>query len=160
MAHEGKVISIYIAPQSGATMVEVGSVRVVAGKGLEGDRYANGVGTFSGQAGTGREVTLIEAEAIESLAREYDVEMDQAESRRNLVTLGLPLNHLVGREFRVGDVTLRGTRLCEPCSHLEKLTQPGVRRGLVHRGGLRADIVDGGVIRAGDAATTEFPSDR
>jgi len=160
VAHEGKVISIYIAPQSGATMVEVGSVRAVAGKGLEGDRYANGVGTFSGQAGTGREVTLIEAEAIESLAREYDVEMDPAESRRNLVTLGLPLNHLVGREFRVGDVTLRGTRLCEPCSHLETLTRPGVRRGLVHRGGLRADIVNGGVIRAGDAATTEFPSDR
>ena len=160
MAHEGKVISIYIAPQSGATMVEVGSVRAVAGKGLEGDRYANGVGTFSGQAGTGREVTLIEAEALESLAREYDVEMDPAESRRNLVTLGLPLNHLVGREFRVGDVTLRGTRLCEPCSHLETLTRPGVRRGLVHRGGLRADIVNGGVIRAGDAATTEFPSDR
>ena len=160
VSHEGKVISIYIGSQSEATMVEVASVRAVAGKGLEGDRYANGVGTFSGKAGTGREVTLIEAEAIESLAREYDVEMDPVESRRNLVTLGLPLNHLVGREFRVGDVTLRGLRLCEPCSHLETLTRPGVRRGLVHRGGLRADIINGGVIRAGDTATTAFSSDR
>ena len=159
MSHVGKVISIYITPQGGATMVGVDSVRAVLGKGLEGDRYANRVGTFSDGPGTGRQVTLIEAEAIESLAREYDVEMDPAESRRNLVTRGLPLNHLVGREFRVGAATLRGLRLCEPCNHLETLTRPGVRRGLVHRGGLRADIIDGGIIRAGDAATTAFSAD-
>lgn len=159
MSHVGKVISIYITPQGGATMVGVDSVRAVLGKGLEGDRYANRVGTFSDAPGTGRQVTLIEAEAIESLAREYDVEMDPAESRRNLVTRGLPLNHLVGREFRVGAATLRGLRLCEPCNHLETLTRPGVRRGLVHRGGLRADIIDGGIIRTGDAATTAFSAD-
>ena len=155
MSHKGKVVAIYITPRGGAPMVEVGTVRAVTGKGLEGDRYADGLGTYSAQTGTGREVTLIEVETIESLAREYDVEMGPAETRRNLVTLGLPLNHLVGREFRVGDVTLRGTRLCEPCNHLETLTRPGVRRGLIHRGGLRAEIVGGGVIRAGDAATTE-----
>ena len=140
-------------------MVQLGSVRALAGKGLEGDRYANGVGTFSGQAGSGREVTLIEVEAITSLAREYDVEIDPADSRRNLVTQDLPLNHLVGREFKVGDVTLRGSRLCEPCGHLETLTRPGVRRGLVHRGGLRAEIVDGGMIRTGDGVTTVFLPD-
>ena len=140
-------------------MVPLGSVRAVAGKGLEGDRYANGVGTFSGQVGSGREVTLIEVEAITSLAREYDVEIDPADSRRNLVTQDLPLNHLVGREFKVGDVILRGSRLCEPCGHLETLTRPGVRRGLVHRGGLRAEIVDGGIIRTGDEVTAEFLSD-
>ena len=140
-------------------MVPLGSVRAVAGKGLEGDRYANGVGTFSGQVGSGREVTLIEVEAITSLAREYDVEIDPADSRRNLVTQDLPLNHLVGREFKVGDVTLRGSRLCEPCGHLETLTRPGVRRGLVHRGGLRAEIVDGGMIRTGDGVTTVFLPD-
>ncbi len=159
MSFEGEVISIYIAPQRAVSMVKVDSVLAIAGQGLEGDRYASGAGTFSGQPGTGREVTLIEAEAIESLEREYDVTLDAAESRRNLVTRGLPLNHLVGRAFRVGAVTLRGTRLCEPCGHLEQLTRPGVRRGLVHRGGLRAEIVTGGVIRAGDAATTEVPSD-
>ena len=140
-------------------MVPLGSVRAVAGKGLEGDRYANGVGTFSGQVGSGREVTLIEVEAITSLAREYDVEIDAADSRRNLVTQDLPLNHLVGREFKVGDVILRGSRLCEPCGHLETLTRPGVRRGLVHRGGLRAEVVDGGIIRTGDEVTAEFLSD-
>ena len=140
-------------------MVQLGSVRALAGKGLEGDRYANGVGTFSGQVGSGREVTLIEVEAITSLAREYDVEIDPADSRRNLVTQDLPLNHLVGREFKVGDVTLRGSRLCEPCGHLETLTRPGVRRGLVHRGGLRAEIVDGGMIRTGDGVTTVFLPD-
>lgn len=155
MSHRGKVVAIYITPRGGAPMVEVSTVRAVTGKGLEGDRYADGLGTYSAQPGTGREVTLIEVETIESLAREYDVEMGPAETRRNLVTLGLPLNHLVGREFRVGDVTLRGTRLCEPCNHLETLTRPGVRRGLIHRGGLRAEIINGGVIRAGDAATTE-----
>ena len=140
-------------------MVQLGSVRALAGKGLEGDRYANGVGTFSGQVGSGREVTLIEVEAITSLAREYDVEIDPADSRRNLVTQDLPLNHLVGREFKVGDVTLRGSRLCEPCGHLETLTRPGVRRGLVHRGGLRAEIVDGGMIRIDDEVTTVFLPD-
>ena len=155
MSHKGKVVAIYITPRGGAPMVEVSTVRAVTGKGLEGDRYADGLGTYSTQPGTGREVTLIEVETIESLAREYDVEMGPAETRRNLVTLGLPLNHLVGREFRVGDVTLRGTRLCEPCNHLETLTLPGVRRGLIHRGGLRAEIINGGIIRAGDAATTE-----
>ena len=159
MSHKGRIVSIHIAPQGGKTMVQLGSVRALAGKGLEGDRYANGVGTFSGQVGSGREVTLIEVEAITSLAREYDVEIDPADSRRNLVTQDLPLNHLVGREFKVGDVTLRGSRLCEPCGHLETLTRPGVRRGLVHRGGLRAEIVDGGMIRIDDEVTTVFLPD-
>ena len=136
-------------------MVSVRSVRAVAGAGLEGDRYAGGKGTFSNQAATGREVTLIETEAIDALEREYDVEIDPAESRRNIVTSNLHLNHLVGREFTVGEVTLRGTRLCEPCGHLEKLTRGGVRRGLVHRGGLRADIVNGGTIHAGDSVTSD-----
>ena len=159
MSHKGRIVSIHIAPQGGEAMVQLGSVRAVAGKGLEGDRYANGVGTFSGQVGSGREVTLIEVEAITSLAREYDVEIDPADSRRNLVTQDLPLNHLVGREFKVGDAILRGSRLCEPCGHLETLTRPGVRRGLVHRGGLRAEVVDGGIIRTGDEVTAEFLSD-
>mgnify|MGYP000846261227 CR=1 FL=1 len=153
MSHEGKVISIYIAPKGGETMVEVDSVRAVVGEGLEGDRYANRVGTFSDTPGTGREVTLIEAEAIESLARECDVDIHPVESRRNIVTRGLALNHLVGREFRVGGATLMGLRLCEPCNHLEALTRPGVRRGLVHRGGLRASIIDSGLIRTGDTAS-------
>ena len=79
----------------------------------------------------------------------------QARSRRNIITQGIALNHLVEQEFRIGDVVLRGTRLCEPCAHLEKLTVKGALRGLIHRGGLRAEIVKGGIIRVGDPILAE-----
>ena len=130
-------------------------VRAVAGKGLEGDRYFSQTGTYSNQPGSGRDVTLIEIEAIEALKRDYGIELNPGESRRNIVTRGVPLNHLVGREFKIGEVTLRGTRLCEPCSHLQKLTYQGVMRGLVHRGGLRAEIVTSGMLQVGDAIKSE-----
>jgi len=90
------------------------------------------------------------ARYIESLKRDYGIEIDPGASRRNIITRGVPLNHLVGRELRVGEVMLRGIRLCEPCSHLERLTRNGVLRGLVHRGGLRAQILTEGTIRVGD----------
>lgn len=130
-------------------------MRAIAGRGLEGDRYFNQVGTYSNRPGTGREVTLIEIEAIEALKRDYDIGLRPGESRRNIVTRGVPLNHLLGREFKVGEVRLRGARLCEPCSHLQKLTQQGVMRGLIHRGGLRAEILTGGVIRVDDVIDTD-----
>ena len=132
-------------------MTPVERATVTEGAGLDGDRYAAGRGTYSRRPGTGRHVTLVEREAIEAAAGDYEVAVTTATSRRNLVTEGVALNHLVGREFRVGTVLLRGTRLCEPCAHLEALTGPGVRRALVHRGGLRADIVSGGAIAVGDA---------
>jgi MOSC domain-containing protein YiiM len=95
-------------------------------------------------------VTLIEVEAIEALRREYGIEIDAAQARRNIVTRGLALNQLIDQEFAVGDSLLRGTRLCDPCAHLEKLTVKGIMRGLIHRGGLRADVLRGGIIRVGD----------
>jgi MOSC domain-containing protein YiiM len=147
---KGKVVSINIAPGAAEPMVALDEVRAFAGRGLEGDRYANGEGTYSKTPGTGREVTLIELESVRALANEYGVELAPSDARRNIVTEGVPLNHLVGREFRVGDATLRGMRLCEPCSHMEKLTKKGAMRGLIHRGGLRAEIVTGGTIRVGD----------
>ena len=94
-------------------------------------------------------MTLIEAEALEGLAREYEITLQPNHARRNLLTRGVPLNHLVGKTFRIGDVTLRGIRLCEPCGHLEKLTCKGVEKGLIHRGGLRAQIVSGGWLEIG-----------
>jgi MOSC domain-containing protein YiiM len=149
---QGVVVSINVAPAARAPLVGVDEVRAVPGKGLEGDRYFAQVGTYSKMKGTGREVTLIEDEALEALFDEGGLEMAPGASRRNVVTRGVQLNHLVNREFCVGAVTLRGMRLCEPCTHLERLTQtPGVRRALVHRGGLRAEIVTEGVIRVGDA---------
>ncbi|HEX9143743.1 MAG TPA: MOSC domain-containing protein [Candidatus Binatia bacterium] len=153
MNGKGAVISIHIAPAARAPMQSVAKVKAITGQGLEDDRYCNRVGTFSGQPGTGREITLIEIEAIEALKRDYQVELEAGLTRRNFVTRGVPLNHLVNRQFKIGAVTLRGIRLCEPCSHMEKLTRPGVVRGLVHRGGLRADIVAGGTIRVGDIIT-------
>ena len=146
----GSVVSIHIAPAGSAPIVFVAEIQAIAGKGLEGDRYFRKTGSYSKTPGSGREVTLIEAEAIEALKREYQIDIDAAQARRNIVTRGVALNHLIDREFALGEAVLRGTRLCDPCSHLEKLTVKGTLRGLIHRGGLRADIVRGGIIRVGD----------
>lgn len=125
-------------------------VRAVAGRGLEGDRYFREIGTYSRTSGPDRQLTLIEREALEAMERDYGVNLDPGEARRNLVTRGVPLNHLVGRTFRVGEVELRGVRLCEPCRHLARLVQADVVPGMVHRGGLRAEILTTGIIRVGD----------
>lgn len=150
MSAEGTIVSLHMAPTGAAAMRSVASIAAVAGRGLEGDRYFSGLGTYSNHPGTGRDVTLVEIEAVEALKRDYDIEITPGLSRRNIVTRGVPLNHLVGRQFKIGEVILRGMRLCEPCSHLEKLTRQGVMRGLIHRGGLRAEIIRGGTIHVGD----------
>ena len=146
---EGRVASIYIAPGAAEAMRNVQQVQAVAAKGLEGDRYFLGLGTFW-KPKPDYEVTLIEVEALEALQRDYGIRLGPGEARRNIVTRGVALNHLVGREFQIGEATLRGLRLCEPCAHLERLTRPDVIRGLTHRGGLRAQILTGGTIKAGD----------
>jgi MOSC domain-containing protein YiiM len=150
MKQKPSVVSLHIAPAARAPMVAVAQIRAIPGRGLEGDRYFNQIGTFSKNPGGGREVTLIEAEAIEALRRDYEIELDGKDSRRNIVTRGVALNHLVGREFRVGPVALMGIRLCEPCNHLDRLVETRVSPGLLHRGGLRADILTEGVICRGD----------
>lgn len=151
-----KVVSIQVAAESRAPMREVQSVRAVPGKGLEGDRYFSGAGSFSQNPGSGREVTLIEAEALEALEKELKLVIGLGETRRNIVTRGVALNHLVDREFTVGEVRLRGMRLCEPCKGLAEITgKPGILPGLIHRGGLRCEILSEGVVRVGDAVGTE-----
>ena len=160
MTGQGTVISIHITPTGAAPMQSVTNAKAVAGRGLEGDRYYTKLGTYSNQAGSGRDVTLIEIEAINGLKRDYEVQLDSGQPRRNIVTLGVALNHLVEQEFRIGDVVLRGTRLCEPCAHMEKLTVKGAMRGLVHRGGLRAEIISGGSIRVGDTIQFQAPTAR
>jgi MOSC domain-containing protein YiiM len=144
------VVSLHIALVGTAPVISLGEIQAIAGKGLEGDRYYLKTGTYSKTPGSGREVTLIEIEAIDALRREYQIDIDAAQARRNIVTRGVALNHFIDREFAVGEAVLRGTRLCEPCAHLEKLTVKGVMRGLIHRGGLRAEVVRGGTIRVGD----------
>lgn len=121
---------------------------------MEADRYFKKIGTYSNVTGGGREITLVELESVHALKRDLKIELEPVQTRRNIVTRDVPLNHLVGRQFRLGgEVMLHGVRLCEPCSHLENLTLRGVRDGLLHRGGLRADIVSGGTIKVGDLIT-------
>jgi len=163
---QGSVVSLHVTGSAGAPMESVPSVRAVAGRGLEGDRYFLGTGHYSPTPSHGgREVTLIETEAVEALldgvqnaeGRRLGLKLAPAETRRNIATRGVPLNHLVDREFWVGEVRLRGTRLCEPCKYLDGLTQSGVMGGLIHRGGLRARILNDGVIRVGDAVRQAPP---
>jgi MOSC domain-containing protein YiiM len=144
----GAVEAVFIAERHEQLPAPVEQVEAVPAAGLRGDRY------FDGQrppdAEPGRDITLIEAEAIEGLEAEHGISIEPAESRRQVLTRGIDLNALVGKRFRVGEVECLGHELCEPCAHLQSLTKPGVLRGLVHRGGLRADILTAGTIRVGD----------
>lgn len=146
----GTVEAILVAAAAEAPLHRVTSARALAGRGLDGDRYATRQGTFGRSGGAGYDLTLIEAEALEGLEADHDVELSWEDARRNVVTRGIDLNALVGRRFRVGEAECVGRRLAEPCAHLQRLTRPGVLRGLVHRGGLRADVLTDGAIAVGD----------
>jgi MOSC domain-containing protein YiiM len=145
----GRVEGIYISANKGDLPEPVESVRAVAGRGLEGNRY------FFDDAPPGQALTLIAAEAVEAMEREHGISIEPRESRRNVVTRGIDVNELVGKRFRVGDVECQGVELCEPCSTLEGMTKPGVIKGLVHRGGLNADILSDGEISVGDAVAAD-----
>jgi MOSC domain-containing protein YiiM len=134
----GSVEQINIAAVESELPTPVDAVEVTA-DGVVGDRY-----------GQSRDLTLIEAEALEGLRDDTGIALSAAESRRQVLTRGIRLNDLVGERFAVGGVECVGQEWCEPCDHLQGLTRPGVLRGLVHRGGLRADIVSGGRIAVGD----------
>ena len=142
-ARAGSVACLLVAPKAEAPLVRIERVQAVAGRGLEGDRYFAGAGTFSGP-GRGYQLTLVQAEALEAVGLAWE------DARRNIVTRGIDLNALVGRRFYVGSVECVGRRLAEPCAHLEKLTRPGLLRPLIHRAGLRADVLTGGVIEVND----------
>ncbi len=146
---EGRVEAIRVAAAAGAPMETREEIRATAGGGLAGDRYGTGDRAPSG-ASNDHGLTLIEAEALEAVARDEKLALSHADTRRNLLTRGVALNHLVGREFRVGTVRARGLELCEPCRNLERDGRRGVVRALLHRGGLRAEILSDGEIRVGD----------
>ena len=147
----GIVREIYLAPAAGAAPAPVEAALAVAGRGLEGDRYFLGVGSFSRWPGEGRAVTLVEEEAIDAIRREHGTDLGTGRSRRNIVTAGVVLANLVGKRFRLGDALLRGARLAAPCRYLERRVAPGTYDAVKGRGGLRADVLEGGVIRVGDA---------
>jgi len=149
----GTVEAIVIAPEAEVAMHQVDRAVARAGRGLEGDRYFDERGTFSNVHGRGYDLTLIEAEALDTLDLPSG-RLTPEQARRNIVTRGIGLNALVGERFRVGDVECFAQRLCEPCAHLERLTaatgRPGTLRALIHKGGLRADVLNDGEIRVGD----------
>lgn len=147
----GTVHGLFTAAESEAPMQARSELNLIPGVGVEGDRYAARRGRFSSPARTGQELTLIEQEAIDAVKAEYSIELEPGATRRNVVTAGVALNHLVGREFYVGAARVKGVRLNEPCSHLAKLNGiPRLKKALAHRGGLRAQVIEGGVIKVGD----------
>lgn len=144
----GTVEAIFVAPRAGEPSTRLEQVRAFADRGLEGDRHMTNDGTFPSGA-PGSALTLIEAEVCES----FDPPLRGDEHRRNVVTRGVDLNSLVGHDFTIGGLRCRGMRLCEPCTVVDGYASQPVLRALVHRGGLRADILGDGEIRVGDAVS-------
>ena len=132
--------AIHIGPEESGPLESVESVRAVAGQGLEGDRNFRPGGAKPGQA-----LTIVEAEEVDAAG------LGLGETRRNVTVRGVRLNDLVGKNFKVGEVECYGVELCEPCSHLESMTRPGIIKDMVHRAGINADILSDGVIRVGDS---------
>lgn len=147
----GGIVAIFIAPAAGAPMQAVTSVLAVPGRGLEGDRYFYGAGSFSRWPGPHREVTLIAEEALREMAESTGVVLLPEQSRRNILTRGIDVNGLLHQTFSVGPVKMKGMRLCQPCKYLARLTDlPGLVPAMLNRGGLRARILTEGVISNGD----------
>jgi MOSC domain-containing protein YiiM len=147
---DGVVEFVAVGGAAGGAMEPRDSAVAVPGQGLEGDRYANGTGFFSDTPGDGRDLTLCEVETLDALLAQHRIRLGPIEHRRNLTTRGINLNELVGKRFLVGKVLCEGVRLCEPCEHLVELAGKDVLAPLVHRAGLRANLLSGGVIHVGD----------
>ena len=143
---QGKLLNIFVCSSKGEQMSSKTTAQLLKDRGIEGDRYC----LSNVKDGFDSAITLIEVEALEGLQNDYNVELTANQTRRNLLTQNVPLNHLIGKEFKVGNVRLLGVELCEPCASLERRTQKGVLKGLLHRGGLRAAILDDGQIAVGD----------
>lgn len=150
---QGTLKAISIAPESAGDIEFLEHVEVIVGQGIQGDRYSAGNGSFSADGGTGREVTLIAQEDLDATLHEHNLDVSHAQSRRNLLTEGVPLNYLVGKQFKIGSVILEGKRLCEPCNTLARTSGHGkaLLSAMVHRGGLRCDVIQGGTINTGDS---------
>jgi len=158
-AWQGSVKEIFITPQSAQAMVSVSTVRAFADRGLEGDRFFRH--SWDAVKRSDKAVSLIEDEVLELAAQEIDVSAIGILTRRNIVTRGVPLIELLGQEFTVGNVRMRGIRLFEPCGHLVAVTKlPRIFKALEHRSGLKAAVVSDGIIRTGDAITLEQSSQK
>ena len=147
---------IYIAESSDSSMVSMPSAELIAGQGVVGDRYFNGRGTFSKKllGLPDVELTLIESEEIDSFNEKFNYQFGYGEFRRNIITAGVRLNDLEGKEFSIGNIRLKGIRLCEPCAHLANIVTQDIIPELTHRTGLRPQILLGGTVKVGDQFET------
>lgn len=150
MYWKGQIESVHYATDAGAPMTNPDRIVALAGQGIEGDRYSRGEGTFSYTGGARRQITLFETEVLETLERDHNVRLEPHECRMNLVTRGVPLTHLMHKQFRIGDVVLHGLKLNEPCARLNEVTGKRIIKALIHRCGLFCEILEGGEIRPGD----------
>ena len=149
----GKVVGIYIANSRGDPTVNIDEAHVIPGMGIVGDRYFTDHKKNDADSKGGREITLIELETIEAIIVNDDIQLTPSQTRRNIITHGIALNDLVGRRFVIGDIQLKGIRLCEPCNYLASRTDPRILKSLLHRGGLRAEIITEGIIYLNDKIT-------
>jgi len=147
-----KIYNIFISDKAGESMRSLKSASLIAGKGVKGDRYFNGCGTFSEKlkGNPAVELSLVEKEEIDAFNQNYKQMLNYADVRRNIVTEGVRLNELVGKTFSMGNVTLKGLRLCEPCAYLAENVNELVLPHLIGRGGLRAQILTDNDISVGD----------
>ena len=147
---QGKVTSLHLTERASQPMQSVEHLKLIAGVGIEGDRYSNEQGYYSDRPEPGRQITLFEIETLEALKRDHDVVLEANEHRRNVTVTNTPLNHLVGKRFKVGNCLLEATRLSTPCKHIEDVTGKTISRWLINRSGLNCIIVEGGEVRVGD----------
>jgi MOSC domain-containing protein YiiM len=150
---QGIVRYLHKTPRAFLPMRAFAELELVAGRGIDGDRYAIGqeTGFYSHKPEEGRQVTLFEMETLEALRRDHGIELRPEEHRRNVTVEGVPLNHLVGRRFRLGETIVEATRLSTPCRHIEEILGKAVFDPLINRSGLNCKIVAGGTLRVGDA---------
>ena len=146
----GHVTHLHLCPRAFLPMQAQDQIVLIADRGIEGDRYMLETGFYSEAPEVGRQVTLFEAETLEALKRDLNIELKPEEHRRNVTTVGVPLNHLVGKRFKLGETLLEATRLSFPCKHLDEVTGKEVFNGIVHRSGLNCRIVVGGTVKVGD----------
>tara|TARA_Y100000780_G_scaffold88109_1_gene79999 strand:+ start:362 stop:850 length:489 start_codon:yes stop_codon:yes gene_type:complete len=161
MIATGIVVALFTVDRRAAPMKKVEQLYALAGRGIEGDRYFLGTGTYSKSPEPGRQVTLIKSEVLESLKNKLEINVKPEESRRNILTQGIEINDLIGTEFYVGTVRLRAHRITQPCLYLEKLLdQPGLYKELWDNGGISCEILSDGVIKERDIITAlQLPLD-
>ncbi|WHA42611.1 MOSC domain-containing protein [Agrobacterium larrymoorei] len=145
----GTVFGIHICPRGILPMQSVPDANLLEECGIEGDRYARNTGYYS-EEGFGHQISFFESEVLDTLRRDHNIEFGPEEHRRNITTRGVPLTHMIGTRFKIGDAVFLGTKFSTPCKHLVEVTGKEVFNPLINRSGLYARILKGGRISVGD----------